>query len=88
MRIKSDYKVRQIADENVVIMQGIAGADMTQIITLNDSALLLWNSLQGIDFTIEDAVYVLCANYDVEPGVALGDVKSWVARLQECNLVE
>lgn len=50
MKIRQGYKVREIAGENVVIMQGKAGADMTRIITFNDSALLLWNELQGKDF--------------------------------------
>ena len=41
MRIKQGCKVREIAGENVVIMQGQHGADFTRIFTLNDSALLL-----------------------------------------------
>ena len=44
MKIKQEYKVREIAGENVVIMQGGKGADLTKIITLNESALLLWNT--------------------------------------------
>ena len=35
MKIKQEYKVREIAGENVVIMQGRQGADLTQIVTLN-----------------------------------------------------
>lgn len=88
MKIKSEYKVRQIAGENVVIMQGEAGADMTQIITLNDSALLLWESLCGKEFTAEDAVAVLCENYDVAEDVAALDAKNWIERMQQCGLIE
>lgn len=88
MKIKSEYKVRQIAGENVVIMQGEVGADMTQIITLNDSALLLWESLCGKEFTAEDAVAVLCENYDVAEDVAALDAKNWIERMQQCGLIE
>ena len=63
MKIKQGYKVRDIAGENVVIMQGKVGADMTRIITFNDSALLLWNELLGKDFELEDAVRILTSNY-------------------------
>ena len=88
MRIKQEYKVREIAGENVVIMQGRQGTDMTQIITLNDSALVLWNALQGQEFTFEDAARVLVQNFEVESAVALRDAESWVARMAECGLIE
>lgn len=88
MKIKQGYKVRDIAGENVVIMQGKVGADMTRIITFNDSALLLWNELQGRDFEVEDAVRVLTENYDVDAAVAERDARAWIDRLAECKLVE
>lgn len=88
MKIKQGYKVRDIAGENVVIMQGKVGADMTRIITFNDSALLLWNELLGKEFEVEDAVRVLTENYDVDAAVAERDARAWVERLADCKLVE
>ena len=88
MKIRQGYKVREIAGENVVIMQGKAGADMTRIITFNDSALLLWNELQGRDFGLRDAVRVLTDNYEVDAAVAERDARAWIDRLTECKLVE
>lgn len=88
MRIKQGYKVREIAGENVVIMSGIQGADMTRIITLNESALLMWNALCEKDFSVIDAQRVLLENYQVEDSVALADAQKWIAKLQEAGLVE
>ena len=88
MRIKQEYKVREIAGESVVIMQGRQGADLTQIITLNDSALMLWNALLGKDFEASDAAAVLMQSYDVAEDVALRDAAVWVERLKECGLIE
>lgn len=88
MRIKSEYKVRQIAGENVVILQGRGDSDMTQIIALNESSLLLWNGLEGKDFVTEDVAALLCANYEVTEEVAASDAQAWVKRMQECGLVE
>ena len=88
VRIKSEYRVHQIAGENVVILQGRGNSDMTQIITLNDSALLLWNQLEGKDFAIEDAANVLCESYEVAESVATNDAQAWVKRMQECGLIE
>ena len=88
MRIKSEYRVRQIAGENVVILQGRGDSDMTQIIALNESSLLLWNGLKGKDFVTEDVAALLCANYEVAEEVAASDAQAWVKRMQECGLVE
>ena len=88
MRIKSEYKVRQIAGENVVILQGRGDSDMTQIIALNESSLLLWNGLEDKDFVTEDVAALLCANYEVAEEVAASDAQAWVKRMQECGLVE
>lgn len=88
MRINQNCKVREIAGENVVIMQGRDGADLTQIITLNESALILWQALSGSDFEVEDAQRVLTENFEVDDTTALRDAKQWVERMRECKLIE
>ena len=88
MKFRKEYKVREIAGENVIIKQGRFGADMTRVIALNQSSLLLWNELQGRDFEIEDVVKVLTDNYEIAATVALTDAAAWVEKLKECELVE
>lgn len=88
MRINQNCKVREIAGENVVIMQGRNGADLTQIITLNESALILWQALSGSDFEVEDAQRVLTENFEVDDTTALRDAQQWVERMRECKLIE
>ena len=87
MKFKEEYKVRSMAGENVVIMQGTAGSDMTRIISLNDSSLLLWNELQGKVFEVADVVDVLVENYGIDTEIAERDAKAWVEKLAECNLI-
>ncbi len=87
MKIKSEYKVREMAGEHVVIMQGRYGADMTRVISLNNTSLLLWNSLCDKDFTLEDVVELLTSNYEVEAEVAERDGAAWLERMRECGLI-
>lgn len=87
MRFKEGYKVRSMAGENVVIMQGEAGSDMTRIISLNDSSLLLWNELQGKEFEVSDVARILVETYDIDTDTAERDAKVWVEKLHECGLV-
>ena len=88
MKIKQQYKVREMAGEHVVIMQGSYGADMTRIISLNESALYLWNELIGKEFTLEDVANLLVEYYGIDDAVAERDALHWVERLEECALVE
>jgi hypothetical protein len=88
MKFKKEYKVRSMAGENIVIMQGTAGSDMTRIISLNDSSLLLWNELQGKEFEVADVANILTSNYEIDADTAARDAKAWVGKLQECGLIE
>ena len=76
-----------MAGENVVIMQGTVGSDMTRIISLNESSLLLWNALQDKEFEVADVANTLVENYGIDLATAERDAKAWVEKLQECNLI-
>jgi hypothetical protein len=69
-------------------MQGQQGVDMTRVVALNDSSLLLWNNLLEVDFSIDDVKRILLENYDVEETVAATDAQAWIAKLQQAGLVE
>ena len=88
MRIRQGYKVREMAGENVVVARGCGTVDLTNIITFNDSALLLWNALADREFEAEDAARILLDNYSVEAITAERDARAWVNRMIECDLVE
>ncbi|MDE6347355.1 MAG: PqqD family protein [Bacteroides sp.] len=88
MKIKEIYKVREIAGENLVVEQGKVQSDMTKVISLNGTALLLWNTLKGNDFTIDDAAEVLVKQYDIDRERAMADATKWVEALVKCGVIE
>lgn len=87
MKINPIYKVRKVAGENIILLQGKNDGDMTRVVAFNNSALLMWDSLQGKDFTVEDAKAVLLDNFDVEEQVALADAQKWIETLRENGLL-
>ena len=87
MRIKSTYKVRKVAGENLVVGQGRLNADMTKVISLNDTAVLLWNELADKDFTCEDAANVLVVHYGIEQERAMTDAAKWIEKMQGCGII-
>ena len=87
MRIKDNYKVRQIAGENLIVEQGKSQADMTKVISLNSTALLLWNALSSKDFTIADGAAVLTGRFGISQEQAEADVRRWAETLVRCGIV-
>ena len=88
MKINSNYKIREVASETIVVNQGTTGMDMTRIISLNTSAKLLYESLSEKVFTLEDAAAVLVSTYGISQEQALKDAQVWVEALQKCKVIE
>ena len=80
-------KVRTVAGENIVVMQGDGGADMTRVVALNESALLLYNALMGSEFELDDVVKKLVEEYEVEEDAARKDAQAWVEDMKKNHLV-
>ena len=87
MKIDSKVKVRNIAGENVVIMQGRLGADLTRIIQLNGSSVWLLEQLTDRDFEVADVVELLTSRYDVDEQTATADAAKWVEQLRQHKMV-
>ena len=87
MKIDSKIKVRDIAGEKVVIMQGRLGADLTRIIQLNGSSEWLLEQLAGRDFEVADVVELLTSRYDVDERTATVDAAKWIEQLRENKIV-
>ena len=87
MKINSNYKIREVAGEIIVVNQGTANVNMTRIIALNASAHLLYESLADKDFTLVDAADILSETYGIPAEVALKDAQVWVDALQKCGII-
>lgn len=88
MKINSNYKLREIAGETIIVNQGTSGVNMTRIISLNSSAKCLYEQLVGQEFTVEDAAKVLVDTYGIEADMALVDAGKWVDALKNCKVIE
>lgn len=88
MKIKENYKVREIAGEHLIVEQGQLNGDMTKVISLNATAVLLWNELQGKEFALEDAAAVLEARYGIAHEQAMTDAGRWTEALLKCGVME
>ena len=87
MRINDKMKLRNVAGENIILMQNADGTDMTRVVALNESALLLYNRLIGREFELDDVVHALVDEYEVSEDDARKDAEAWVAEMKKNALV-
>lgn len=87
MKLNEKMKVRQVAGENVVIMPGAQGTDMTRVVALNESAMVLYNSFMEREFDVEDVVRVLTDEYEITDDETRRDAEAWVAEMKKNNLI-
>ena len=88
MKIKLNYKLRKIANETIVVNQGIVHVNMTCIISLKVSADQLNEVLAGRELTAEDVTNVLVDTYGIGGEQALNDAKEWIESRQQCEVIE
>lgn len=82
MVIADKYKLREVAGESVILKQGRAGAELTKIIALNESARMLYERFAQQTFTIEMVAEALTSEYGIDEETALKDAKQWVDSLK------
>ena len=87
MRFDERKKVRTVAGENIVIMQADCEADMTKVVALNESAMLVYEQLKGKEFAVADVARVLTDEYEVDEATALADAEALVASMRHEHLI-
>lgn len=91
MRIKSEYQIRSVAGENLVIARD-KKRTATRILSLNPNAVWLWEQLTETDFTEEDVICLLLFRFDLDieldiPTI-ISDVRRWIDVLLRHNILE
>ena len=88
MKIKKGLEVKDICGEHIVMAEGAGNVDFSKIVSLNESAYLLWTNLVGKDFSEADMVNILLDNYEVDKHVAEADVKDLVEKWEKEGILE
>lgn len=88
MRINDSFEVKKVMNEVVLVPVGALDVSLGRIISLNESAALLYESLKGKSFSLDDAVAVLTDAYDVEESVALADARELLEGLKKAGVLD
>lgn len=86
MRVKENYILRSIADENLLIPTGEAALTTRGLIALSESGCLLYRKLQS-DRSREDLIAALLSEYDVSETVAEADVDAFLDQMRQLDML-
>lgn len=88
MKIKKGFVVRTICGEHIVSGEGLEQLDFNKLIRLNETALYLWNAVENKEFTVEDLVKLLTAEYNVDEATATADAEQLCKEWEKEGLVD
>lgn len=88
MKIKNGFELKDICGENIIISHGKENINFTKIITLNESAALIWNEVIGKDFSIEDMVRTIIDEYEIDEATAKKDCENIASEWKKVGFIE
>ena len=65
MRTKKDLVLRPLGDQFILVAEGNAVADFTQMVSMNASSAYLWDAVEGKDFDLTTLVDLLIEAYGI-----------------------
>lgn len=88
MKIKDGFELKDICGENIIIANGKENIDFTRIITLNDSAALIWSNVKGKEFSIDDMVHLIIKEYEIDESTARKDCEIIAKEWEKAGFIE
>lgn len=87
MRIIEGFRLRKLGKEHIVVGEGLAQVNFNKMVSLNETAAYLWDSVEGRDFTVADLTALLLDRYEVEEDVAARDAAALAQAWVEAGIV-
>lgn len=88
MKIKSGFELRTVCKENIIVAFGEENIDFSKVISLNESAALMWRAVLGKDFNADDMAEALMQEYEVDRETAQKDAEAMLQQWLEVGLIE
>lgn len=87
MRIIEGFILRNVMGQATIVGEGVGQIDFNKLITLNDSAAYLWQSVEGKEFDMQTLANLLVDKYGIDQDTALTDAKAIADKWIETGVV-
>ena len=82
-----DYELREFCGQKIILATGMKSVDLNTMLVLNDTAAYMWEAMGNGDIDTADVVAKVVAEYDIAPEHAASSLTTFIAQLQEHNIV-
>lgn len=86
MKFNTDYVIKKIGDEALLVKQSKKSVDYSKVITLNPTSLLIVEGVMN-NLSIDDIAEKIIAEYDVSKEKAKQDIIVTINQLKTLNIV-
>ena len=88
MKLGEGFRLRDVMGQATVIGEGVGQVDFNKLITLNESAAYLWESVAGKEFDIDTLADLLIERYSIDEALAKKDAEAIASKWVEIGLAE
>lgn len=88
MRTKRDLVLRPLGDQFILVAEGNAVADFTQLVSMNASSAYLWESVEGEEFDVTTLAGLLVEAYGISKEQAEHDAAVVLDEWQKIGITE
>ncbi len=87
MKLNPSLQMRRLGSKWVIVRAVDGDVNLTDVISLNETAARLWERFSGAEFTEEEMVDWLCGEYEVEAQVAKEDIHKLLKIWEEYGML-
>ena len=88
MKINPKFKLRNLAGESVLFLQGEVDGKNSKLMTFNEASVLLWNNFCNKDFETEEVENFILSEYEIDEQTARKDAEEWVDVLRKNGVLD
>lgn len=88
MKTKKGFTLRSLGNEHLLVAESLEMTNFNRMISMNESAAMLWKEIDGKDFDAETLTNLLMENYDINRDVAEHDVTALLKSWKEADIIE
>ena len=85
MRLDKSFEMHTLAGQNIVVPHKVK--NITNVLTLNETATVIWGRMNEGDFEVADLVKSLTDAYDVDEEQANKDVSSILGTMRKLGMI-
>jgi len=88
MKTRKGYTLRDLGSEFVLVAEGLEAVDFSRMVSMNASAVFLWEEVQDKEFDAGTLASLLVEEYGIPRDMADHDVAQLLLNWKSANLIE